>query len=149
MFSCVAKANTVSFSQSAYRVNEDSGSVEIQLILSNSTSADVNIEILTEGGTANGKYTECIYDCMYVYYYYTGEDYEPGPYDVIISAEMTSVLFNITITNDDVYEGNETFNLIVNVSSLSSNVTVGDISQATITIMNDDGKQYKTKSLID
>ena len=56
MLSCVAKANTVSFSQSAYRVNEDSGSVEIQLILSNSTSTDVNIEILTEGGTANGKY---------------------------------------------------------------------------------------------
>ena len=88
-----------------------------------------------------------VYICMYIYYY-IGEDYEPGPYDVIIPAEMTTVLFNITITNDDVYEGNETFNLVVNVSSLSSNVTVGDISQATITIMNDDGKQCKTKSLI-
>ena len=54
---------------------------------------------------------------------------------------MTSVLFNITITNDDIYEGNETFNLVVNVSSLSSNFTVGEISQATITIINDDGKQ--------
>ena len=61
---------------------------------------------------------------------------------------MTSVLFNITISNDDIYEGNETFNLVVNVSSLSSNVTVGEISQATVTIMNDDGKQCKTKSLI-
>ena len=73
-----------------------------------------------------------------------GEDYEPGPYNVIIPAEMTSALFNITITNDDINEGNETFNLVVNVSSLSSNVTVGETSQTTITIMNDDGKQCKT-----
>ena len=71
MFSCVAKANTVSFSQSAYRVNEDSGSVEIQLILSNSTSADVYIEILTEGGTANGKYTKCTDIYIYTYTYIT------------------------------------------------------------------------------
>ena len=77
------------------------------------------------------------------YILYVGEDYESGPYNVIIPAEMTSVLFNITIINDDVYEGNETFNLVVNVSSLSSNFTVGEISQATVTIMNDDGKHYK------
>ena len=76
-----------------------------------------------------------------------GEDYEPGPYDVIIPAEMTSALFNITITNDDIYEGNETFNLVVNVFSLSSNFTVGEISQTMIIIMNDDGKHYKTTVL--
>ena len=74
MFSCVAKANTVSFSQSAYRVNEDGGSVEIQLIISNSTSADVTIEVLTEGGTANGKYTKHTYVYTYIciaHIYYT------------------------------------------------------------------------------
>ena len=52
---------------------------------------------------------------------------------------MASVLFNISITNDDIYEGNETFNLVVNVTSLPLNVTVGDPNQATITIFNDDG----------
>ena len=54
---------------------------------------------------------------------------------------MASVLFNISIINDDIYEGNETFNLVVNVTSLPLNVTVGDPNQATITIFNDDGKQ--------
>ena len=61
---------------------------------------------------------------------------------------MTSVLFNISVTNDDIYEGNETFNLVVNVSSLSANVTVGDVSQAMVTIMNDDGKQCKTVTIL-
>ena len=53
---------------------------------------------------------------------------------------MTSALFDILINNDNIFENNETFNLIINVFSLPSNVTVGDTNQATVTIMNDDGK---------
>ena len=73
--------------------------------------------------------------------YYTGEDYQPGPYTVEVPAEMTSVFFNISITNDEIFEANETFDLVVNVSSLPLNVTIGDIGQATVIILNDDGKQ--------
>ena len=77
---------------------------------------------------------------IYSFYYITGgEDYETGPYTVVIPAGMANVLFNISITNDDIYEGNETFNLIVNVTSLPLNVTIGDPNQATIIIFNDDG----------
>lgn len=53
---CAAKADTLSFSQSIYTVSEDGGSVEIQMILSNSSSTDVSIEVLSVGGTANGEY---------------------------------------------------------------------------------------------
>ena len=76
----------------------------------------------------------------FYYYIIEGEDYEVGPYSVIIPAGMASVFFNISIINDEIYEGNETFNLVVNVTSLPLNVTIGDPNQATITIFNDDGK---------
>ena len=74
------------------------------------------------------------------YYITGGEDYEAGPYTVIIPAGMASVFFNVSIINDEIYEGNETFSLVVNVTSLPLNVTVGDPNQATVTVFNDDGK---------
>ena len=78
----------------------------------------------------------------FICYYTEEEDYEPGPYIVEIPAEMTSVSFNISITNDEIFEGNETFDLILNISSQLLNVTVGDIGQATVIILNVDGEQY-------
>ena len=51
-----AAAYTVSFSQSTYSVEEDSGSVEIQLLLSEVTSVDVIIEVLSMDDSTNGKF---------------------------------------------------------------------------------------------
>ena len=59
---------------------------------------------------------------------------------------MTSALLDISINIDNTFENNETFDLIINVFSLPSNVTVGDTNRATVTIMNDDGK-YITVTL--
>ena len=56
MLSYLAKANSLSFSESTYSIDEDGGSVEIQLILSNSTMSDVIIEVLSVGGSANGEH---------------------------------------------------------------------------------------------
>ena len=53
---------------------------------------------------------------------------------------MTSALLDITINIDDNFENNETFDLGINIFSLPPDVTVGDTNQATVTIMNDDGK---------
>ena len=53
---------------------------------------------------------------------------------------MTSALFDVSITDDDIFENNETFDLIINIYSLPSNFTTGDISQATVIILNDDSK---------
>ena len=69
-----------------------------------------------------------------------GEDYEPGPYTVAFLAKITSAFLDISITNDEIFEGNETFDLALNLSSLPPNVTVGDIGRATVLILNDDGK---------
>ena len=67
-------------------------------------------------------------------------DYVTGPYSVTISAGMTNTPYDILVTNDNLLEDNETFFIFLNPASLPSDVMVGDINQATITIINDDGK---------
>ena len=53
-------------------------------------------------------------------------------------------MINISITDDDILEGNETFVLIISQDSLSNNkginVTVGNYSQTTVTIVDTTSK---------
>ena len=72
--------------------------------------------------------------------YFTGVDYNPGPYEIKFPAGRTSAGFNISINNDDLLEDNETFNLIINPSSLPSEVSTSNPVQVTITVLNDEGK---------
>ena len=67
-------------------------------------------------------------------------DYVAGPYTVKFNAEVTEVSFNVSIHDDNILEKTETFSLAINHSSLPNNVTVGDPGQATVTIVDDDGK---------
>ena len=69
-----------------------------------------------------------------------GVDYDSGPYAVQFDVGETNASFVVIIDNDDLKEDNETFNLNISTSSLPSSVTVGDPSQTTVTIVNDDGK---------
>ena len=50
--------------------------------------------------------------------------------------------FEVPIIDDNIYEYNETFQLIINSSSLPTDISAGIPYQATVIIMNDDGKQY-------
>ena len=74
------------------------------------------------------------------YFYLSGSDYEPGPYSVTFVAGMTRATFNVLITNDNILEANETFELAINMSSLPSDVTIGTPGRLTVTIVDDDGK---------
>ena len=56
---------------------------------------------------------------------------------------MTIASFNIAITDNDILEINETFELVINVSSLPSDVTVGIPAKVTVIIVDDDGKYIK------
>ena len=67
-----------------------------------------------------------------------GVDYDSGPYTVTFPAGETSVSFDVPITNDNILEGDETFTVAVDPSSLPNDVEVGDPSSATVTIVNDD-----------
>lgn len=72
-----------------------------------------------------------------------GQDYGSGPYTVVFPAGETSIQFNVTITSDDVYERNETFQLTIDSLSLPLNVTTAELDQATVIIINDDCKYIK------
>ena len=69
-----------------------------------------------------------------------GEDYEPGPFNVTIPAGEITVSFNISVINDNIFEGNESFNIDVDPSSLPSGVLVQPHSMLMITIVDDDGE---------
>ena len=62
----------------------------------------------------------------------------PGPYMVEFSAGMTRASFPISVINDLILEDNEGFVLTINSSSLPD--YVNNLDQATVTIIDDDGK---------
>ena len=55
-------------------------------------------------------------------------------------AGITKVVFSIVLINDDVLEESETFDVIINSSSLPSNVTIGELGVATVIIGDNDGE---------
>ena len=52
---------------------------------------------------------------------------------------MTSVPFNVSINDDNIFEENENFTLTIN-SLLPTGVMVGNSGQATVTIVDNDCK---------
>ena len=53
---------------------------------------------------------------------------------------MTRTSFNVLINDDNVLEGNETFDLIIDSSSFPGVVTVGSNGRTTVTILANDGE---------
>ena len=53
---------------------------------------------------------------------------------------MTFALLIVPITDDNEYKGNENFTVSIDPSSVLSNMTVGSLYQATVTIVDDDRK---------
>ena len=47
---------TVMFNQSMYNVEEDDGPAQLILVLSNPSSSDIAVQVITEDGSATGKY---------------------------------------------------------------------------------------------
>ena len=68
-----------------------------------------------------------------------GEDYTTGLYSVTFTAGGTIALPTIPINDDKTFEGNENFTLIIDSSSLPSDVTIINPSQTTVTIIEDEG----------
>ena len=69
-------------------------------------------------------------------------DYDSGPYTVIIPAGNENVMFDVSIIDDNQLEMNETFELSIESTSLSSRVFPGTStslpSTTTVYIINDD-----------
>ena len=129
------------FGHSRYSVNEDSGTLQFVLVLSNPSSTHIFIEVFSINIEAVGEYFGIYDELLQVYYVIDGGvDYGPGPYMVRFLPGEISASFNISITDDDVLEGNERFNLIIDSSSLPNRVTVTTPDHANVTIVDNDGK---------
>ena len=68
-------------------------------------------------------------------------DYVSGPYTVMFLAGVTNTSFNITINDDMISEGNESFTPTIDPSSLPTGGTVVNPGQATVTIKDCDGNR--------
>ena len=69
-----------------------------------------------------------------------GEDYTGGDYPVIFPAGSTKANFSIPITDDDIFELDETFllTLVIPPAAQAIGVMRGDPFMATVTIINDE-----------
>ena len=68
-------------------------------------------------------------------------DYTSGPYTVTFPAGQTTATFDVPMIDDDILEGNENFMLTIDETSLPDRVTRGSPGEATVTIVDDDGKE--------
>ena len=67
-------------------------------------------------------------------------DYNSGPYFIRFIPGVMKILINISVTDDDILEGNETFVLNISHDSLSNNndinIVIGNYSQTTVSIVD-------------
>ena len=76
-------------------------------------------------------------------FYNAGEcDYDPGPYHVTLPAGQIEVPFNASINDDDVFENNEIFQLVVNQRILPNRISRAEPYSSTVTIMDDEKRKY-------
>ena len=75
-----------------------------------------------------------------IVYFIDNKDYDAGPYTITIPARQNDVTFSISITDDNILEQSETFNLIIDESSLPRVITSSDPNRVTVTIMDNDSK---------
>ena len=78
---------------------------------------------------------------LYFYISFTGGvDYIAGPYSVTFPSGMTIASFDISITNDNMFEGSEDVKIEIIDSSLPNGIAVGYPDHAIVTIVDDDSK---------
>ena len=68
------------------------------------------------------------------------DDYNSGPYIVMITAGKINATLDIQIINDTIHEGSESFTLTIMKTSLPSRVSRGSPSMATVTIVDTTGE---------
>ena len=75
-----------------------------------------------------------------VYNFTGGVDYSSGSYNVTIPAGQISVLFDVPINDDNVFEENEEFLLTIDQSSSLNGVIIGSPNITVVNISDNDGK---------
>ena len=106
---------SISFHQSFYNASENTGSVQVELVLSNPVSFEFSVIIHHHDKSAIGMILSVIMctDNAKLLMCVGGSDYDAGPYNITIPAGKIHVPFNITIMNDNMHEEIEWFELYI------------------------------------
>ena len=132
----------MSFRQSEYTIDESNALVQIFVVLSRPSLTNITIEVININGLADGEAYISYHIWYYLMLYIGGIDYDSGPYNFTFLAGITDTSFDVLLINDKILEDNETFVLAINQFSLPNNITIHNISQTTVTILDDDCKYY-------
>ena len=117
-----------------YVVVEINGSAQAELVFSIPASFDITVQVIVSDVSAAGvNNTECTI-------VHSENDYTMGLYNVTFPANVTVGVINIPVCDDIVLEEDESFNISVVSQSLIDNVTVGNVDQAIVVIVDDDCK---------
>ena len=73
--------------------------------------------------------------------YLGGTDYSSGPYIITIPAGVISIPFDVPINDDNLVESSESFNLSINVVSLPRNITIEQVEESKVMIVDNDSKE--------
>jgi ribosomal protein L35AE/L33A len=116
-------AGTLQFSKASYSVDEDGGKVRITVTREGGSFGDASVDFATVDGNADDSAV-------------AGDDYIGDSATLSWSdGDDSDRTFRINITDDDIVEGNETFNLIL---SNPDNAPISDPGVAVVTIDDDD-----------
>lgn len=111
--------STVNFSKKTYTVDEDAGSKTITILLSPDQPEEVKVDYATSDGTATAP-----------------DDYISNSGVAVFDPGETSKTFDVTIIDDSEVEGNET--VILTLSNVVGNASIGGNNPATLIIIDDD-----------
>jgi ribosomal protein L35AE/L33A len=115
-------AGQLQLSNATYNVNENAGTVTITVNRVNGSTGAISVNYATANGTATA-----------------GSDYTSASGTLNFADAETSKTFTVTITDDAVFEGNETFT--VTLSNPTGGSTLGSPTTGTVTIVDNESAQ--------
>ena len=128
-----------------YSIEEDVGTVMIMVLLSQPSTQNISVTLNTSDITANGETTQALHLLIHNFDVITrivGVDYGQSgvtSYSVLFTAGSTVQSVTIGIIDDTIREGNETFRVTINPSSMLG-VIIANPSTAVVTIIETTGK---------
>ena len=135
----------MNFNQSSYDIVEGDDAVLILLLLSQPSLIPLQVEINTMDITTSGILCKIhnniiVIACMYIYIMYVAlEDYVGGTGTITIQAGETVQPFTLNVTDDKIVECSESLNVVI-TSVTGSGVTIGNINNTEVIIVDNDGK---------
>ena len=111
----------LSFLSDTYSVDEDYDILHTVIHVTPASGRDITVPLIFTSITATG-----------------GADYTPLTQVVLKADGITRQSLDITILDDTVFEGDETFKVAIDTANLPAGVTAGSITEATVTIVDND-----------